>query len=97
MANALVIERIEVSTTSTGEAGQTMALPVIVYRIARHDQQARAYANQILEVGATTEVTTVHRHHLDKNHNCTRDHTESLQREVTTARAKFKNIECVRT
>lgn len=54
------------------------ALPVMVRRITRQGEQARASANQIMEVGATTEVTAVSVHHLDEDHDRTQDHTEAL-------------------
>lgn len=65
-----------------------MALPIMVRRIARQGEQARATTNQFLELGATTEVIAVHLHRLDEDHDQTRDHTEDLQKEVTATRAE---------
>ena len=46
--------------------------------IARQGEQARATTNQIMEVGATTEVNTIRLRRLDEDHDQTRNHTESF-------------------
>ena len=65
-------------------------LRVMVRHIARHGKQARASANQIMEVGATTEVTAVRLRCLDKDLDRKQYHTETLYKEVTATRAEIR-------
>ncbi|KAL7610703.1 serine/threonine-protein phosphatase 4 regulatory subunit 2-like [Lactuca sativa] len=66
------------------------ALPVIIHHIARHDQRIRASTNQIMEVGATAEVTTARFRCLDQDHDQTRNRTEVLQQEAAIARSEVR-------
>lgn len=69
-----------------------MALPLMVRRIARQGEQARATTDQVMEVGATTEVTTVCLYRLDEDHDWTRYQTKALQKKVTATRAELREF-----
>ena len=68
------------------------ALPVMVRRIANQGEQARANANQLLDIGATAAVTSVRLRRLDEEHDQTMEHTFSLQKDITATRAEVREF-----
>ena len=69
-----------------------MALPVMVHRIARHDEQSRTSISHILDVSATAEVTAARLRRLDEDHDQTRRIINYLQEDVTTSRAEIREF-----
>ncbi|XP_023744973.1 uncharacterized protein LOC111893139 [Lactuca sativa] len=54
------------------------ALPVIVHRVTRHEEQTRVNTRHVMEVGATSQVNSVRIRRLDDEHDQTLDRIELL-------------------
>ncbi|KAL7609814.1 hypothetical protein Lser_V15G14034 [Lactuca serriola] len=74
-----------------GSADQ--ALPVIVHRVTRHEEQTRINTRHLMEVGATSQVNSVRILRLDDDHDRTRDRTELLRREMASTRAEVQELQ----
>lgn len=77
---------------SKGGSADKDYLPIMVRRITHQGDQARATTDQVMEVGATIEVTAVCLRRLYEDHHQTRDHAEGLQKEVTVTRAEMREF-----
>ena len=76
------------------EGSAERALPFIFCRIARRGEQARASANHLMEVSATTGITAVHLRRVDGDHNQTRNQTKALQEKVTHLEPRLESFGC---
>ena len=66
---------------------------IIVCRVARNDDEARASINQVLEVGATSLTNVVHLHHLNNDQELTRNHTDALQRKLIATQVEVRELQ----
>ncbi|KAI3510484.1 hypothetical protein L1887_17521 [Cichorium endivia] len=65
------------------------ALPVVVGRIHRQEEQIRATSSQVMDVGATAEVTTARLRRLDEAHDHTSGRVDTLEEDGQTALGMF--------
>ncbi|KAI3522222.1 hypothetical protein L1887_11706 [Cichorium endivia] len=68
------------------------ALPVMVGRISRHDEQIRATTSQIMDVGATAETTAARLRRLDEAHDHTSRRIDPLEDDVQTAIGMWREV-----
>ena len=69
------------------------ALPIIIHRIAHQTVQARVSINRILEVTTTSQQNAANIHHLDKDHDETRHHTDMLHVEMIAAQIEMRVLQ----
>ncbi|CAI9262806.1 unnamed protein product [Lactuca saligna] len=65
----------------------------MVRGIANQGEQIRIKVNQIMDVGATAQITEVRLRRLDEDHDRTIKHTFSLQKDITAARAEVREFQ----
>ncbi|CAI9280636.1 unnamed protein product [Lactuca saligna] len=65
----------------------------MVRRIANQGEQERVNTNQIMDIDATTQITTVRLHRLDEEHDRTIEHTFSLQKDINIDRAEVREFQ----
>ena len=68
------------------------ALPVIVGCISCQADQVRVWYNQLLATNAVVQVNTARLRRLDRDHDQTRHHTESLQKELDAALVEVRTL-----
>ncbi|KAI3518405.1 hypothetical protein L1887_07103 [Cichorium endivia] len=66
------------------------ALPVMVGRISRQEERIRATSSQVMDVGATAEVTATRLRRLDEAHDHTSGRVDSLEEDGRTAMGMFR-------
>ncbi|KAI3492743.1 hypothetical protein L1887_42595 [Cichorium endivia] len=66
------------------------ALPVMIGRISRQEERIRATSSQVMDVGATAEVTVARLRRLYEAHDHTSGRVDSLEEDGRTAIGMFR-------